>query len=310
MKRWSPHPVTLRQLQYILAVAEHRSFRKAAEACAVSQPSLSTQIAQVEAALGFKLFERLTRGVVVTESGAPVIERAARTLLEVDDLVATAERARDPLAGTLHVGLIPTIAPYLLPELAPVLRAAFPRLHFIWTEEKTEALVERVKSGALEAGILALESELGDLQHAALGRDPFLLAVPAGHPLSRSQGAVRMDQLEGETILLLDDGHCFRDQALAVCERAGAEEASVRATSLSILAQLVASGSGVTLLPQIAVRLENRARGLVTRPFGAKGPARTLALVWRRTVPVAASLQAITGTIRGVISGQASAKGA
>lgn len=302
MSRWSPHPVTLRQLQYVLAVAEHRSFHRAAEACAVAQPSLSAQVAQLEAALGLRLFERLARGVLVTEAGAEVVERARRTLLEADDLVATAERARDPLAGVLRIGVIPTVAPYLLPDAAPVLRAMYPRLQLVWVEEKTHAVVERVESGDLDAAIVALESDLGSLEREPVGRDAFVLAVPPGHPLATAHGAIRAGDLDGETVLLLDDGHCFRDQALAVCQRVRAEEASMRATSLSTLAQMVAGGAGVTLLPSIAVAAENRARGLALRPFGPRGPYRTLAVAWRKSAPTGPALRAIAGSLRAVIA--------
>ena len=302
MKRWVPHPVTLRQLQYVLAVAEHLNFRRAAEACAIAQPSLSTQVAQVEAALGITLFERLPRGVIVTTAGAPVIERARHLLLDADDLVATAERTRDPLAATLHIGVIPTVAPYLLPELAPVLRASFPRLQLLWSEEKTSELVARIDSGELDAGILAVESNLGELEHEPLGRDAFFLTLPKGHRLARSKAPARIDELEGETVLLLDDGHCFRDQALAVCQRAAAGEASMRATSLSTLAQMVAGGTAITLLPRISLKTENRARSLVARPFGPRGPYRTIALAWRKTTPLSAALRDLAQTMRGVIT--------
>jgi len=302
MKRWVPHPVTLRQLQYVLAVAEHLNFRRAAEACAIAQPSLSTQVAQVEAALGITLFERLPRGVIVTTAGAPVIERARHLLLDADDLVATAERTRDPLAATLRIGVIPTVAPYLLPELAPVLRASFPRLQLLWSEEKTSELVARIDSGELDAGILAVESNLGELEHEPLGRDAFFLTLPKGHRLARSKAPARIDELEGETVLLLDDGHCFRDQALAVCQRAAAGEASMRATSLSTLAQMVAGGTAITLLPRISLKTENRARSLVARPFGPRGPYRTIALAWRKTTPLSAALRDLAQTMRGVIT--------
>ena len=302
MSRWSPHPVTLRQLQYVVAVAEHRSFHRAAEACAVAQPSLSAQVAQLEASLGLRLFERLARGVLVTEAGAEVVLRARRTLLEADDLVSTAERGRDPLAGALRVGVIPTVAPYLLPEAAPTLRAMYPRLQLLWVEDKTHAVVERVRSGDLDAAIVALESELGDLEREAIGKDAFVLAVPHGHPLASGDAPVRADKLEGETVLLLDDGHCFRDQALAVCHRMRAEEASMRATSLSTLAQMVAGGAGVTLLPSIAVAAENRARGLALRHFGPRGPSRTLAVAWRKSAPAGPALRALAGTLRAVVT--------
>lgn len=307
MSRWSPHPITLRQLQYVVAVAEHRSFRRAAEACAVAQPSLSSQIAQLETALGVRIFERLPRGVIVTDAGVPILDRARRTLLDAEDLLATSERARDPLAGILRIGVVPTVAPYLLPEIAPALRARFPRLRFLWFEEKTRALIERVTSGELEAGIAAVGADLDGLEQEELGRDPFLLAMPLGHRLARGTSPARPAQLEGETVLLLDDGHCFRDQALAVCQRVRAEEASVRATSLSTLAQMVAGGEGITLLPSIAVASENRTGGLVLRSFGARGPSRTLALAWRATAPVGDALRAIAETIRPVVTRLAAA---
>jgi len=301
MSRWSPHPVTLRQLQYVLAVSELKSFRRAAEACAVAQPSLSAQVAQLEGALGLPIFERSARGVAVTKAGAALLERARRTLLDADDLLATAERSRDPLSGTLNIGVIPTVAPYLLPEISGQLRQKFPRLRLIWAEEKTRVLVERIAEGELDAGILAAESDTGDLDSAPLGRDAFFLAVPGEHRLARAKEAVRLAQLEDETVLLLEDGHCFRDQALEVCRRGGAEEASVRATSLSTLTQMVAGGLGITLLPQIAIRTENRAHSLVTRPFGARGPARTLVLGWRKTAPFVDALRPLADAIRVIV---------
>jgi LysR family hydrogen peroxide-inducible transcriptional activator len=307
MSRWSPHPVTLRQLQYVLAVAEFKSFRKAAEACAVAQPSLSAQVAQLEGALGLPIFERSARGVSVTRAGTALLERARRTVLDADDLLATAERSRDPLSGTLNIGVIPTVAPYLLPEMSTDLRQKFPRLRLLWAEEKTRVLVERIAAGELDAGILAVESEIGDLEYASLGRDLFHLAVPADHRLARGAQPVRVDQLEDEIVLLLEDGHCFREQALAVCRRVGADEASVRATSLSTLTQMVAGGMGITLLPQIAIRTENRASSLVTRSFGARGPFRTLALAWRKTAPCADTLSPLAEAIR-VIVGRLGAK--
>src|SRR3569832_1031177 len=222
MTRWSPHPLTLRQAQYALAGARLGSFRKAAEACAIAQPSLSAQVAQLESALGVILIERRARGVVVAEAGRAVLERAVRTRLAADDLVATAERWRDPAAGTLRIGCIPTVAPYLLPEIAPLLRRRIPRLQLLWVEEKTSALQAHLPAGTLDAALVALDDALGDLEHAELGRDPFLLAVPIGHPLARPAAPARLEHLEGETVLVLDDGHCFRDQVLSVCQRAGA----------------------------------------------------------------------------------------
>ncbi|HEX2874604.1 MAG TPA: LysR substrate-binding domain-containing protein [Polyangiaceae bacterium] len=299
MRNWAPPALTLRQLQYALAVAETKNFRKAALVCAVAQPSLSAQIMDLEEALGVRLFERLPRGVVVTEAGAALLVHARQMLRDAADLAATAERLRDPLSATLRVGIIPTVAPYLLPEVAKPLRSAYPRLQLLWDEERTDALLQKLADGELDAALLALGSEgFEDLRYEVLGKEPFYLVTALGHPLARrAKRSLRLDALDGETVLLLDDGHCFRDQALSVCRRAGAEEASVRATSISTLAQMVAGGVGITLLPGIALRSENRARSLVALSFGARAPTRTLVLAWRKTNPRDAALRLLAGKV-------------
>lgn len=296
--RLSPLPVTLRQLQYLVAVADRKSFRGAAEACRVAQPSLSAQIAQAEDALGVQVFERDHKRVALTRAGAAVIERARALLVAADDLVETARRLSDPLAGSVRVGIIPTIGPYLLPEVAPLLRKEFPKLDFVWVEERTAALVARLAGGELDAAIVALETELGDLASAVIGSDELVLAVPRGHALGTSKKPVRPDELDGEAVLLLDDGHCFRDQALAVCARTGAEELGYRATSLPTLTQMVAGGAGVTLLPAMAVATENRRRALHIRRFQPRAPKRTIALVWRKTSPLGGTLAPVAEVLR------------
>ena len=295
--RPAPYPVTLRQLQYLVAVAEARSFRRAAEACRVSQPSLSAQVAEAERALGVRLFERDRRRVLVTAAGEALLSRARRVLIEADDLLEAARSGADPLAGTLRIGVIPTVGPYLLPRAAPALREALPGLQIVWEEDKTSALVRRVAAGELDAALLAREAELGDLVQAELARDPFVLAAPPGHPLARGGEPLRPKALEGERVLLLDDGHCLRDQALAVCSRAHAEELGFRATSLSTLVQMVASGAGVTLLPRIAVETEASRAGLRTRPFAEPAPGRTLVLAWRRGGATEPALRAVAAVV-------------
>ena len=295
--RPAPYPVTLRQLQYLVAVAEARSFRRAAEACRVSQPSLSAQVAEAERALGVRLFERDRRRVLVTAAGESLLSRARRVLIEADDLLEAARSGADPLAGTLRIGVIPTVGPYLLPRAAPALREALPGLQIVWEEDKTSALVRRVAAGELDAALLAREAELGDLVQAELARDPFVLAAPPGHPLARGGEPLRPKALEGERVLLLDDGHCLRDQALAVCSRAHAEELGFRATSLSTLVQMVASGAGVTLLPRIAVETEASRAGLRTRPFAEPAPGRTLVLAWRRGGATEPALRAVADVV-------------
>jgi len=210
--RFPAHSFTLRQLQYVVAVAEALSFRRAAERCHVSQPSLSAQVALVEDALKVRLFERDRRRVLLTSAGRELVERARRILVEVDDLVKAADRIGDPLSGTLRVGVIPTISPYLLPTIAPRLQAEFPALSLAWVEDKTATLIKDLESGALDAAIVALEAEVGDVEHAVIAKDAFLLACPPSHPLAKKSTPTSPRELNGVDVLLLDDGHCFREQ--------------------------------------------------------------------------------------------------
>ena len=293
-----PPAVSLRQLQYAVAVADTLSFRAAAERCHVAQPSLSAQLAQLEDALGVRLFERDRRRVLLTAAGGGLVERARRVLREADDLVEAARRARDPLSGRLTMGVIPTISPYLLPAAAPILRKTYPRLTVVWREEKTGDLVRQLRDGIVDAALLALEADIGDLDRAVIAQDRFVLATPPRHALGASTAPARAADLRDAPVLLLDDGHCFRDQALAVCSRARVRESEFRATSLSTLAQMVAAGAGVTLLPTLAVSTEATRSGLRVRPFADPAPYRTIGLVWRRLSPLAASLQEVAGTIR------------
>ena len=294
-----PHAFSLRQLQYVVAVADGLSFRKAAAACHVSQPSLSAQLAQMEAGLGVRLFERDRRRVLPTAAGRELIERARQILLGADDLGAAAQRAGDPLAGTLRLGVIPTISPYLLPSLTPALRAAYPRLRSIWIEDKTETLMQSLQAGTLDAALLALEAEIGDLEREIIARDPFVLVTPLAHPLGAKRAPAAPAELRDAGVLLLDDGHCFREQALAFCAHAKAHELEFRATSLSTLAQMVAGGAGVTLLPTLSLATEARRAQLAVRAFVRPGPHRTIALVWRKSAPISSALRRLAATIRG-----------
>jgi LysR family hydrogen peroxide-inducible transcriptional activator len=295
--RAAPHPLTLRQAQYAVAVADLRSFRRAAERCRVSQPALSSQLAELESGIGVRLFERDRRRVLPTPAGAELLGRLRRLLVEADDLVDAARQAAEPMTGRLRLGILPTVAPYLLPDAVVALRAGFPRLSLQWTEDRTAGLVSTLREGGLDGAVVALESDVGDLEHAAIGRDEFVLAVPAGHPLARSHRPARAAELEGVPVLLLADGHCFREQALAFCSRAGADELGFRATSLGTLAQMAAGGAGVTLLPRLAVAVENRRGALVVRRFAAPVPARTLVVVWRPRSPLAAALRPVAATL-------------
>jgi LysR family transcriptional regulator, hydrogen peroxide-inducible genes activator len=278
----TPLPFTLRQVQYALAVAETRNFRRAAERCAVAQPSLSAQVAGLERALDVVLFERGRGGVRVTPPGEVLLARMEELVLEAAELARQARTLTDPLAGTLRLGIIPTLAPYVLPFLVPALQAAFPRLQPLWTEIRTPDLVAALEAGKLDGGLLAREADLGTLERRPLGKDPFLVCLPARHPLARGRRPIPMDALEGERILLLEEGHCLRDQALAACSRTRVEELGFRATSLPTLVQMVGNGLGVTLLPALAVATETARAPVVVRPIQAPVPYRTLALAWRR----------------------------
>jgi LysR family transcriptional regulator, hydrogen peroxide-inducible genes activator len=293
-----PHAFSIRQLQYGVAVADSLSFRKAAEACHVSQPSLSAQLAQLEDALGVRLFERDRRRVLVTAVGRELVERARRVLREADDLVAAARLAGDPLSGTLRIGVIPTISPYLLPSATRALRRAYSRLTTVWIEDKTETLVRSLEAGTLDAALLALEAEIGDVEREVVAADAFVLATRRDDPLGSKSTPAKLTELRDASVLLLDDGHCFRDQALALCSGAKVHELEFRATSLATLVHMVAGGAGVTILPELAVPTEAQRAGLRVRAFAAPVPHRTVALVWRKRSPLAPALRKLARTIR------------
>jgi LysR family transcriptional regulator, hydrogen peroxide-inducible genes activator len=290
--------VSLRQLQYIVTVADLGGFRRAAEACHVAQPSLSAQVALVERQLGVQLFERDTRSVRVSAPGAAVIAQARRVLIAAGELGDVARQSADPFHGTLRLGVIPTIGPYLLPDLTPALTAGFPRLSITWTEARTPDLARELRDGALDAVLLALEADVGDLDHVVIARDPFVLAAGARHPLVRPPSPASPDVLSGASVLLLDDGHCFRDQALSFCTERGASEQGFRATSLGTLVQMVSAGTSVTLLPSLALGVENRRGQLRVRRFRSPAPGRTIALAWRRGSALRAPLEQVAATIR------------
>lgn len=292
------HPFTLRQLQYAAAVAETGGFRRAAELCHVSQPSLSAQLAQLEQALGVRLFERNRRRVFLTPAGETLLDRARRALTEADDLLTAARMIRDPLTGTLRIGVIPTVSPYLLPDVVAALRDKHPRLTVLWTEERTATLLRELAAGRLDAILLARVPGMEGLAQEIIAEDPFVLAGSPSHPLLRARRNLTAADLDGERVLLLEDGHCFRDQALEVCARASAQAADFRATSLSTLAQMAAGGSGLTLLPALSLPVENRRGELAVRRFAAPAPSRTLVLAWRSQSPLAPALHSLSRTMR------------
>ncbi len=298
--------MNLRDLRYLVALADERHFGRAAERCYVSQPTLSAQVRKLEEYLGVPLVERQPRRVTLTEAGEKIVERARRLLLEADAIVELAKTDRDPLSGALKLALIPTVGPYLLPHVARRLKRDLPRLKLMLYEYQTAPLLERLRAGEIDMGILALPVPLDGLEAEPLYDEPFTLAVPAGHRLA-DQERVRVEDLKGEALLLLEDGHCLRDQALEVCSRVRVqEEQDYRATSLETLRQMVAAGHGVTLLPQLAVDSPvGSARGLRAKPFVRPAPARTIGAVWRKSTTRTPAMAAIAASIRAAMKEEA-----
>src|SRR6188768_114757 len=263
----------LKDLRYLVAVADTRHFGQAAARCFVSQPTLSAQLKKLEDYLGVQLIERHPRRIALTEVGAQVVARARRIIEASDEIVALAELQRDPLAGRLRMALLPTIGPYLLPLVAARIRRKLPRIELLLYEYQTGPMLDHLQAGDIDVGILALPVPADGLVERALFDEPFVVAVPEQHELA-SRKTLKATDLNGETLLLLEDGHCLRDQALDVCARAQLhEKQDFRATSLETLRQMVASGGGITLLPLLASSgAYGNARGVVTLPFTRPAP--------------------------------------
>jgi LysR family transcriptional regulator, hydrogen peroxide-inducible genes activator len=288
----------LKDLRYLVAVADTRHFGRAAERCFVSQPTLSTQLKKLEEYLGVQLIERQPKRVALTAAGQEIVARARRILEASDEVVTLARAHRDPLAGVLRIAMLPTIGPYLLPRVARDIRKALPRLDLRLYEYPTATMLAKLRAGEIDLGILALPVDLDGLEARELYDETFMVALPANHPLAK-RPAIRVQDLQDETLLLLEDGHCLRDQALAVCAQAGMQEKQdFRATSLETLRQMVATGAGVTLLPELATHGAYKyARGVVVRPFVRPAPLRKIGGVWRRTTARVAAIAAVCAQI-------------
>lgn len=274
---------TLRQLRYFEALAETLHFGRAARRLNISQPALSTQIAQLEAFFGQTLVDRRPSGVALTPEGDAVLRRARRILIECRDLETLSEGVAEPLSGRLRLGIIASLAPYLLPPLLTRLEEDYPELRIGVRENVTASLLGELARGDLDCVALALPIAEKGTETIALGDDPFLVAVPEGR-VDRFASPVAVERLDDERLILLEEGHCLRDQALAVCERAQARDlAQLGATSLTTLLRMVAGGLGVTLVPQCAVAAEGRGGGVAFLPFADPVPSRRLALAFRGT---------------------------
>jgi LysR family hydrogen peroxide-inducible transcriptional activator len=285
--------MNLRDLRYLLAVAEHEHFGRAAKACGISQPTLSVQVRKLEELLGVTLFERASKVVAPTEVCTQLLGHARAAVGETEAMLAVARNLRDPLAGRFRLGIIPTLAPYLLPLVFAPLRAALPALELEPWEDQTAALLERLRAHELDAALLATELDGPDLTSHALFDEPFLAALPPDHPLA-GHDAVAETELARD-ILVLADGHCLRDQTLAACGHNGALGGALRASSLPTLLNMVAAGYGTTLIPGLAAGAAQDA-GIVLRPLTAAA-GRTVRIAWRTHYPRRAAVVAVGDVI-------------
>lgn len=293
---------TLRQLRHLVALARHEHFGRAAQACHVTQSTLSASIKELEEQLQATLVDRTRRRVVVTPLGQAIVERAEDILRRAEDLVEAARESREPLTGPLSLGVIPTIGPFLLPRCLPALRRRFPRLQLYLTEDLTDRLLEQLRKGDLDLALIALPYDAPDAETADLLDDPFRLAVPKDHPLATAT-RVGPAKLADANLLLLRDGHCLREHALAACRLAGRGQIDAfGATSLYTLVQMVENGLGVTLLPQLALDAGIlRGTKLVALPMDGDAPTRRIALVWRRGTARRGEFKQLAQALRDVL---------
>lgn len=292
--------MTLQELRYLVALADKGHFVRAADACHVGQPTLSTQLKKLEDYLGVTLFERNKHQLRPTPIGERIIERARRALDVVEEIRELATRDQDPMNGPLRLGVIPTLGPYLIPRLLPTLRTNLPQLHLFLREDLTVNLLERLRQGSLDALLLALPVRGDDVDVLELFREPFVAALPREHALASKRELTEAD-LGGENVLLLEEGHCMREQALSICGATASDQREeLKATSIETLRQMVAAGVGCTLLPQLAAApgVGSIANGMVQiRPFVQPVPTRKIGLVWRHSYPREAAVRGLAELI-------------
>lgn len=275
--------MNLRDLKYLVAVAEHAHFGRAAKACFVSQPTLSMQLKKLEDTLGVTLIERSKKQVILTPTGLVIADKAKEILAQTNQLITLAKENRDPLGGELRLGAFPTLAPYLFPLIVPKINATLPNLKLLLIEEKTATLLQQLQDGKLDAALIALPVEERGIVATSVFSEAFLLAVPKAHALA-NKPSVSSQDIQNQPILLLDEGHCLRDQALALCHRIGAKETdNFRATSLETLRQMVKSGVAVTLIPKLAIK--EKEEGIIYIPFADQLFMREIALCTRAAFP-------------------------
>jgi len=277
---------TFQQLRYLVAIADAGTFGAAADEEFVTQPAISAQIKELERKLGVTLFERSSRGVFMTTQGSEVVERARVILRDVKDLVGSTHYEGDHLRGRIGLGVIPTLAPYVLPNVVRFIMSTHPKAELHIHELQTVHLLDSLRRGVIDLGLLALPVGSEEFTTESIGLDSFVLAMSETHPLAKEKSPVKLDILRDERVILLEEGHCLRDQVTQVCRLVFSEPSEVQATSMATLAQMVAAGLGVTLLPECAVKIEAApGRGIVTRKFVGVPPNRTVGLVWRKSSP-------------------------
>lgn len=273
--------MNFRDLEYLIALEELKHFRKAAEKCFVSQPTLSGQIRKLEDELNIQLMERSSRKVIFTQAGLDIVAKAKTILLEAKSLKEIARSYKEPMQGALHIGLIPTVAPYLLPIIIPTIKENFPELDLYLHENQTHILLKQLETGELDCLMLAMLPEMSALQQYPLYHEPLELALSETHPWS-TKTTIELEQLSGQQVLMLEDGHCLRDQAMGFCFTAGAiEDNSFKATSLETLRHMISADHGMTLLPQLAIPSNRHQAGIKYIPFKAPVPSREIVLLCR-----------------------------
>jgi len=294
--------MTLQELKYLVALADHGHFGRAAEACFITQSTLSTQIKKLEDFLGVTLFDRSLKRVTPTPIGREILQAARNIVEESERIRELARHAQDPMARTIHLGVIPTLGPYYLPHALTLVHKRHPGLRLLLREEMTSQIFEHLVDGKLDAGLLALPVTDDSLRVEPLFYEPFYAALPAGHPLAK-RDVLKVADIMAEKLLLLDEGHCLRDQALDVCGAGSRGREEVRATSLETLRQMVGMGLGLTLLPALAVDAAPRAskKAIEIRPFKAPPPGRTIGLVWRKRAPFPETFERLAATLKATL---------
>ena len=296
--------MTLQELKYLVALADYGHFGRAAEACFITQSTLSTQIKKLEDFLGVTLFDRSLKRVTPTPIGQEILQAARSIVEESERIRELARHSQDPMARTIHLGVIPTLGPYYLPHALTLVHKKHPDLRLLLREEMTPQILEHLANGKLDAGLLALPVNDDSLRVEPLFYEPFLAALPAGHALAK-RDVLKVSDIMAEKLLLLDEGHCLRDQALDVCGSGSRGREEVRATSLETLRQMVAMGLGLTLLPALAVDAGPRVskKAVEIRPFKSPPPGRTIALAWRRRAPFPETFEELAQTLKNALPG-------